>query len=611
MTSGGVRSSTPRRSRVRVWRDIAKLMLEFWRAHRLASIGMTLVTLVGNARTGIMVVAMGGVVDAAIAGSGASLLFWFSLFIGAAALEQVYWSVVDVLGSYLHDRGAFLLRERVFLRAAAAPLIQFEESNFFDHMQRATSGVGAKLHQLFFTLLKVFVAAVSLVSVGAALLLVQPILIPILLLGTFPSVWLELRVAGLTYQVQREHTTPDRMRGHLRRLLTGRSEAAEVRLFGTSDYLLGEWRKLRERRKEDMLAAEFKRTLANLGGTLLSTASYIAALVLVTLAIRDGELSTGDFVTVATGALWFRDSFFSLIQSIRSAEEDSLFLGDLFDFLEQARVEGDTGVDTSHCTPVESNSGLEPGQGMSIQVEDITFTYPAGDSPTIRNVSLSIAPGERIAIVGDNGAGKSTLVKLLIGLYLPDHGCVKLNGEPVTAASAPRLRRRIAPVFQDYAKYLLTARENIAFGDTDRLHDTEAVAYAAVQAEIAPFIERLPEGYETFLGREFGQVDLSGGQWQRLALARAFFRDADLLVLDEPTAALDPKAELALFERFIELVEGRTAIMVSHRLGMCRLADRIVVMEDGRIVESGTHDELLRLGGRYAAFFSAQAQWYQ
>jgi ATP-binding cassette subfamily B protein len=248
---------------------------------------------------------------------------------------------------------------------------------------------------------------------------------------------------------------------------------------------------------------------------------------------------------------------------------------------------------------------------MAVEADGLTFTYPGRSSPVVRGISLRIERGERLAIVGENGAGKTTLVKLLIGLYQPDAGVVRLDGVPLVQGHAQEVRRRIAAVFQDYAAFQLTARENIGFGDLARLPDGRALAEAARRTGFADFIESLPQGYDTYLGRQFGETELSGGQWQRLALARAFFREADVLVLDEPTAALDPLAELALFERFAELARGRTALMISHRLGVARLADWVIVLQGGMIVEEGPHDRLVAKDGVYAALFAAQAQWYR
>jgi len=229
----------------------------------------------------------------------------------------------------------------------------------------------------------------------------------------------------------------------------------------------------------------------------------------------------------------------------------------------------------------------------------------------LHDIDLRIGRGEKIAIVGPNGTGKTTLVKLLIGLYQPEQGVVRRDGIALTPERAVEARMRIAAVFEDYASFQLTARENVGFGDLARLRDDDALLDAAARADVAGLIERLPGGFDAYLGREFGETDISGGQWQRIALARAFVRDADLLVLDEPTAALDPLAELALFTRFSELIRDRTAIMISHRLGMARLADRVLVLQNGTIVEEGGHNELLAKGGLYTRMFEAQAQWYR
>lgn len=335
------------------------------------------------------------------------------------------------------------------------------------------------------------------------------------------------------------------------------------------------------------------------------------------------ELSVGDYVAVATGALWFQDLLGSLVTGLRELQEQAQFLGNLFEFLHVARQEAPDKEAMSRPgdavrPQARSSTGVRWGggegtaqRGMVVEGTQLTFRYPGAAKPALEDVSVRIERGERIAIVGQNGAGKTTLVKMLLGLYQPESGAVLLDGEPLTGRSAVDLRQRIAAVFQDYATFQLTLRDNVGFGDLARLGDDAAIVAAARHGGLADLLAALPKGCDTFLGRQFGELDLSGGEWQRVALARAFFRDADLLILDEPTAALDPLAELALFGRFAELVEGRTAIMISHRLGAARLADRVIVVEDSRIVEDGHHDVLVRRDGRYAALFAAQSQWYR
>jgi ATP-binding cassette subfamily B protein len=246
-----------------------------------------------------------------------------------------------------------------------------------------------------------------------------------------------------------------------------------------------------------------------------------------------------------------------------------------------------------------------------IRCEDVWFTYPGSDRPALAGISCEIAAGQKVALVGENGAGKTTLAKLLLGLYRPDTGRITFDGCDVQQIDPWSLRRAMSAVSQQFVRYQLTLGENVGLGRPDRVEDRASLEEAGERAGIGDLVRALPAGYETLLGPDVGGVDLSGGQWQRVAIARAFFRDAAVLVLDEPTAALDPLAELAVFERFAELAQGRTALLISHRLGMARLADRVLVLAHGRVVEQGTHEELLRAEGAYATLFRAQARWYR
>jgi ABC-type multidrug transport system fused ATPase/permease subunit len=606
---------------VRLWRDIGGLLKEFWTAHPPASLGLLAFLAGGNAREGLALLAMGGLVDALVGGASQSALVWAAVYVGAEALEQVYWPVKNALTYLLLDHSAYSIQRRVLERAAAAPLVRFDEGEFFDHLQRASAGMGDRLARASWGIVDGVQVLAMLGGVALALLAVHPILPLLLAAGTLPAVWLQLRVASAAYRAQRAHTTRDQVRQHLQRLLTGREAAAEIRLFGAAGYLLERWRRLRAERAGDLLAAERRRALFTTTGSLASAAAYAAALVFVAALILRGQLSLGGYVAVAAGALSLQSLLGAAISVFRSLEEESQFLGDLFDFWRVAQVEATSrrpggeeraGGEASASSLPDGPVPLKPDRrAVAIEAEGLTFTYPGAARPVICGVDLRIGPGERVALVGENGAGKTTLVKLLIGLYQPDAGVVRLDGEALTAARAREARRRIAAVFQDHAAFQLTVRENVGLGDLTRLHDDVALVAALERAGLAAVDSTLPRRLDAYLGRQFGETELSGGQWQRVALARAFVRDADLLVLDEPTAALDPLAELALFERFAELAGDRTALMVSHRLGMARLADRILVLRGGRLVEAGPHAALVAQGGEYAALFAAQAQWYR
>ena len=609
----------------RVWRDTLHLLAEFWRAHALATLATILLHLAGSARQGLYVLATGGLIDA-LTGAGARSLggerspaFWLLVYVGASVLEEAYWLVSPALNAYLLDHGSHRIERRVLERAGAVPLIRFEDGAFFDRLRRAHTGMGERLPLLYGHLLGLAQALFGVGSIVIALGVVHPLLPVLIAGGSLPMVWFQGRVATLRYEVERRHTENDRKRGHLRRLLTDRESAPEVRLFGTGPYLLDYWLRLREEVARDTVAAERRRGLNFAAGSTIAGVAYAAGLLLVSVLILRGQVSVGGFVAVSAGALVLQEILGGALWSLRDIHENTRFLGDLFDFLRVARAEVDVD-ESAQDSPVTAEMPADENRferGMAVEAEGLTFAYPGSPVPVVRDVSLRIARGERIAIVGENGAGKTTLVKLLVGLYRPDSGTVRLDGEEAVGARALALRRRMAAVFQDYAAYQLTARENVGFGDLARMGDEAALDAAAERAGIAPLLRALPAAtdalgeYDAFLGRQFGETELSGGQWQRVALARAFFRDADLLILDEPTAALDPLAELALFERFAALTEGRTAIMISHRLGAARLADRVLVLREGRIVEDGHHIALVASGGEYAKLFAAQAQWYR
>jgi ABC-type multidrug transport system fused ATPase/permease subunit len=505
-----------------------------WLAHPLASLGLLVLMLAGNARTGLYVLAMGGLVDALAAGAGAgagpAAHYWVGVYIRASELEEVYWAAEPVLSVYLVDHSAYRIQRRVLERAAAAPLIQFEEGEFFDHLQRAAGGMGERLVNLSRSLIAQLRYPINLVSLALALGAVHPLLLPLLAIGSVPSVWLNARAANAVYRAQRLHTTRDRIRTHLQQLLTSRDAAAEVRLFGTAGYLLDRWRWLRDARRRDVLAAQGRRAALNTTGSLIAGVAYAAGLVLVTQLIVGGRISIGSYVTVATGALWFQEILGRLITSLRSLEEESQFLGDLFDFWRVARIEHDAtdaplvpgrspnadapdAATAAAVLPLSPRWERGPGgegettgaptkrRGVALAAEGLTFAYPGAARPVLRDVDLRIAPGERVALVGANGAGKTTLVKLLLGLYQPDAGTVLVDGAPLTPERAAQQRRRFAAVFQDYASFQLTVRENVGFGDLARLRDDGALRRACAQAGIDGVVAALPKGLDTTLGR--------------------------------------------------------------------------------------------------------------
>jgi ATP-binding cassette subfamily B protein len=333
--------------------------------------------------------------------------------------------------------------------------------------------------------------------------------------------------------------------------------------------------------------------------------------------------TAGGYALLFWSLMGLMGTTFGLASPLQSCGENAGYAG-AFRALLKLPVEHAAGCAAGDTTPAALHSDppvqdRAPGRlrpfprplREGIRCEDVWFTYPGSDCPALAGVSCEIRAGQKVALVGENGAGKTTLVKLLLGLYRPDAGRITFDGCNVQQIDPRSLRRAMSAVFQQFVRYQLTLGENVGLGQPGRMGDRACLEEAGERAGISDLVRALTEGHETLLGPDVGGVDLSGGQWQRVAIARAFFRDAAVLVLDEPTAALDPLAELAVFERFAELAQGRAAVLISHRLGMARLADRVLVLARGRVVEHGTHEELLRAGAAYATLFRAQARWYQ
>jgi len=611
----------PLKERIAALRLVPRLIRLVWETHRgytTAMIALRFVrSVVPVTNLWVAKLIIDEVIKLARAGGSARHLWMLvalemTTVVGGELLARASGLIEGLLGDLFTNR----ISIRIMEHAATLDLHQFEDPKFYDHLERARQGTTGRV-ALLMQLLGMGQSMLTLASLSVALAAQAPWLLVLLAVAVFPSFLGETHFAALTYALAFRRTPQRRQLDYVRFVGASDQTAKEVQLFGLAPWLISRYRALSDRFYGESRALAIKKAFVSSGLSVIGTLGYYGAYVVVLVRAIGGAITIGMLTFLAASFRQSRDLIQGLLMSASSIYEQSLYLKDLFAFFDMQP----TIHNAANARPVPRPIR----QGFVF--EDVGFKYPGSERWAVRHLSFALLPGERVALVGENGAGKTTLTKLLARLYDPSEGRVLLDGVDLRDYDVGDVRRAIGVIFQDFVRYDMRFDENVGVGEVEQVRDyldtetengiaapvTPRIISAAADKSLASsLLPRLPGAYRQMLGRRFDEgVDLSGGEWQKVALARAYMRDSQVLILDEPTAALDARAEYDVFLRFNELMAGRMAIVISHRFSTVRMADRIIVLKDGQIVEQGRHAELAAGTGLYAELFGMQAAGYR
>ena len=602
------------KERLEALRYVPALFRLIWRTHRGYTSAM-MVLRVMRSVVPVMTFWVGKLIlDSVITakaahGSLAQVWRYLVLELAIVLTGEILARASSLIESLLGDLFSNAMSVQLMEHAAKLDLAQFEDPEFYDHLERARRQTVGRI-ALLSLLLSMSQDALTLLTLAGALIAYNPWLLLLLAVAVIPSFLGETHFASLGYSLLFRWTPERRQLDYLRYVGASDKTAKEVQMFGLAPWLTERYRDLSQKFYEENRNLSIRRGVVSALLSILGTVGYYAAYVVILIRAVNGDITIGTLTFLAASFGRGRDVIQSILLSASNVAEQALYLRDLFVFLEMRP--------TIESPP---NARLVPAKIQSGFVfENVGFRYPGSEQWAIRNVDLVLRPGERVALVGENGAGKTTITKLLARLYDPTEGRITLDGVDLKEYDLASVRHAIGVIFQDFVRYDMRFDENIGVGEIDSVRadldknngTPTAITAAAENSLAASLLPRFSKGYRQMLGRRFEEgVDLSGGEWQKIALARAYIRDAQVLILDEPTAALDARAEYEVFLRFSELVAGRMAILISHRFSTVRMADRIIVLRHGKVEGQGSHEELLAAGGLYQELFDMQAAGYR
>lgn len=529
-----------------------------------------------------------------------ALLPWVLIFIGAMAIKHIVESIQPYISQQLQERASSILKDYTFAKAMRLKLDSFEREDYYNNLQNTKRAIDNELTMALKGIAFIIITIIELIVIIVVISESSLLFSIIFAISTVPLIWLDIRVNKEFIKVNFAQSPLKRQNAYWSRLSMSRETAAELRLFNLGDYFLSKWEGLSNKLITELYQARKKFSTFWLKKDLITIFLLAIAIVGFVYESINGRVSVGSLVAL----LYVLNRYQHAMSQVSGYSEVLSRFYFSFQyvprFLESGNDESETGI--------EAPEVIEKG----IIFENVSFSYPGNAGLTLENINLQIAPGERIALVGENGAGKSTLALLLLGLFQPTKGRILVDGVDLQKISYSLWRNKIAAIFQNYMRYQLTASENIYFGDLTKKDDAFKVIDAAKLSGIDRVLTALPNGYKTLLGKEYqSSQDLSGGEWQKVAIARAYFKEADLLILDEPTASIDAISEYDVYKQFSEISAGKTTLLISHRLGSARLADKIFHLRSGKLIEVGHHEELLANKGPYSEMYYLQSEWYR
>ncbi|MFT7606325.1 MAG: ATP-binding cassette subfamily B protein, partial [Saprospiraceae bacterium] len=521
--------------------------------------------------------------------------------LGLAVLSSLLSRMINLTDGLLGDLYSNKSSVELIQKAATMQLSQLEDATFYDKLERARRQTNNRV-TLMSSVLSQVQDIITVISLITGLIVFQPFLILLLLVAIIPSFLNEIKFSRYSYSLVRSWTPERRELDYLRFIGASDETAKEIKLFSLADFISERFSLLANKYYLANKTLAIKRAVWGSLFNIIGDLSYYGAYIIIVIRTVGGVITLGDLTFLAGSFRSLRNQLQTIFQRFTQITESALYLKDYFDFMD---------IDYNQKVALSNPGKIEPiSKGFTF--ENLSFKYPESDQYVLKDVSFHIRAEEKMALVGENGAGKTTLVKLLLRMYEPTEGRILLDGKDIWSFDADEYQKLFGVIFQDFVRYYFTARENIAVGKIEDLGNQNQIEYAAKKSLADQVIEELPQKYDQPLGKRFHEgKELSGGQWQKVALARAYMKNAEVIVLDEPTAALDARAEFEAFERFTELSEGKTAILISHRFSTVRMADRILVLKDGGVLELGTHEELLHNKGLYAELFNYQAQGYR